>query len=391
MSAKTVGLIEAQRISAVLEEAVERLSVLQTITPDLLAHRDELAQTVGDEISRIIEDQRSLERRYEQLIAQRSQLKSLSNKSKYKENQAQIEEIARELRQSTKVLCRNLKENPNIAENLMKIQSERSSLQNLFSKTMRELKDLHYTALANSVDQEREDQRNLMETMQKEKEATAAVKSLQKELQEEKKEREREVSKSNEQIAKLKEDLHELRRKTASTSKYLRDEVQAQGRATQRHHKQIEDQLEEELNKLKKKVELETRVNNQIEEFLKRKQEKLQTKISTWNGNYEKDIEEKERNLENLRMVQANDSAKLKDTSKKYQDVSGQLAAERRMAMDRLEAIELDAKMHMAATKIQALWKGYRLRKQMADKKKKGKKSGSRGKSAGKKGRVVNG
>eukprot|EP00002_Diphylleia_rotans_P018513 TRINITY_DN3582_c0_g1_i5.p3 TRINITY_DN3582_c0_g1~~TRINITY_DN3582_c0_g1_i5.p3 ORF type:complete len:118 (+),score=37.66 TRINITY_DN3582_c0_g1_i5:361-714(+) len=105
---------------------------------------------------------------------------------------------------------------------------------------------------------------------------------------------------------------------------------------------------------------------------------------------YEKDIEEKERNLENLRMVQANDSAKLKDTSKKYQDVSGQLAAERRMAMDRLEAIELDAKMHMAATKIQALWKGYRLRKQMADKKKKGKKSGSRGKSAGKKGRVVN-
>eukprot|EP00002_Diphylleia_rotans_P018512 TRINITY_DN3582_c0_g1_i4.p1 TRINITY_DN3582_c0_g1~~TRINITY_DN3582_c0_g1_i4.p1 ORF type:complete len:190 (+),score=52.81 TRINITY_DN3582_c0_g1_i4:83-652(+) len=187
MSAKTVGLIEAQRISAVLEEAVERLSVLQTITPDLLAHRDELAQTVGDEISRIIEDQRSLERRYEQLIAQRSQLKSLSNKSKYKENQAQIEEIARELRQSTKVLCRNLKENPNIAENLMKIQSERSSLQNLFSKTMRELKDLHYTALANSVDQEREDQRNLMETMQKEKEATAAVKSLQKELQEEKK------------------------------------------------------------------------------------------------------------------------------------------------------------------------------------------------------------
>ena len=41
----------------------------------MMAHRDELSQTIGDEITRIIEEQRELERRYEELITQRISLK----------------------------------------------------------------------------------------------------------------------------------------------------------------------------------------------------------------------------------------------------------------------------------------------------------------------------
>ena len=46
-----------------------------SITPDVLQHRDELSQFVGDEISRIIQEQRQLETKYEELIAQRGTLK----------------------------------------------------------------------------------------------------------------------------------------------------------------------------------------------------------------------------------------------------------------------------------------------------------------------------
>ena len=111
-------------------------------------------------MSRIIAEQRKLEERFESLIQQRSLLKKSSNKKKYKENQAslcsphcsspgrsaqasrsppppraliapfpvaqeEIQEVARALKLSTKVLCRNLKDNPNVAENLMKLQSVR--------------------------------------------------------------------------------------------------------------------------------------------------------------------------------------------------------------------------------------------------------------------------
>ena len=116
--------IMAQRSLAVIEDCLEKLAFLGSITPDVLAHRDELSQFVGDEISRIIDEQRRLEHRYEELIAQRGILKGLSNKSKYKQNRIEIQDVSRALRESTKNLCRNLKDNPNISGNLMKIQKE---------------------------------------------------------------------------------------------------------------------------------------------------------------------------------------------------------------------------------------------------------------------------
>ena len=46
-----------------------------SITPDLLQHRDELSKFIGDEIARTMVEQKSLERRYEELIEQRAAMK----------------------------------------------------------------------------------------------------------------------------------------------------------------------------------------------------------------------------------------------------------------------------------------------------------------------------
>ena len=40
----SLTVIEAARISAIVEEALEKLSFLASITPDVMAHRDELSQ-----------------------------------------------------------------------------------------------------------------------------------------------------------------------------------------------------------------------------------------------------------------------------------------------------------------------------------------------------------
>ena len=39
----SLTVIEAARISAIVEEALEKLSFLASITPDVMAHRDELS------------------------------------------------------------------------------------------------------------------------------------------------------------------------------------------------------------------------------------------------------------------------------------------------------------------------------------------------------------
>mmetsp|Transcript_17383 Transcript_17383/g.54281 ORF Transcript_17383/g.54281 Transcript_17383/m.54281 type:complete len:141 (-) Transcript_17383:835-1257(-) len=123
-----LSFVESRRVAAVIEETVDKLNFLDSITPDVLQHRDELSKFVGDEISRIISEQRQLEQRYECLINQRGTLKGLTNKSKYKEVQSEIQDVSRALRESTKNLCRHLKDNPNISGNLFKIQQERLDL-----------------------------------------------------------------------------------------------------------------------------------------------------------------------------------------------------------------------------------------------------------------------
>jgi hypothetical protein len=114
--------VEGQRIVAILSEALEKLNVLEAMAPEITgSSKDQSSQLVNDEISRIIEEQHILQARYEELIAHRSQLRNVSNKAKYKEIQTEIEEIATSLRYATKVLCRNLKENPNAVDNIRKV------------------------------------------------------------------------------------------------------------------------------------------------------------------------------------------------------------------------------------------------------------------------------
>jgi len=92
---------------------------INSITPHVLQHRDELSKFIGDEISKTMSEQKLLEARYEELIEQRAAMKGISNKNKYKEVQEEIQEeiqdVSRALRESTNNLVRSLKENPNVS------------------------------------------------------------------------------------------------------------------------------------------------------------------------------------------------------------------------------------------------------------------------------------
>lgn len=96
-------------MAAILEDALEKLSFLSAITPDVLMHRDEVAELTSGEIARLISEQRSLEAKYEDLVAQRAQLKGAGNKSRFKDLQSEIQSVSYQIRESMKNLCRSLK------------------------------------------------------------------------------------------------------------------------------------------------------------------------------------------------------------------------------------------------------------------------------------------
>ena len=379
MSTSNLTVIEGARISSIIEEALEKLSFLASITPDVMAHRDELSQIVGDEITRIIQEQRGLELRYEELIAQRSSLKALSNKAKYKENQELIKEVARALRESTKELCRNLKGNPNIAENLSKIQTERSNLQNLLSKTLRELRENSFSTLTTTVEEEKARNDMILEVIAKEKEVSASVKKLQEDLSSERHQHEAEVEERNEIISKLKEELQEVRTKSAIETKYLQKESRARLQSLNRIYGQSTSELDEQIWKVRKQLEIEVLANRESEEFLKRKVVSLQKDAGDWMQRYETDFEELEKEHETLNAQRTEDLVKLNDYTERYTKEMEEKARREEEARIREEMEALrkqeEERNTWAATTVQKLWRGHLARTGGGGKKgKKGKK-----------------
>lgn len=385
--------IESLRACGVLEESLEKLSFLGSITPDILQHREELSQIVGEEISRIIQEQRQLEAKYEKLIAQRTILKGLANKSKFKENQREIQDVSRLLRESTKSLCRNLKENPNFAGNLFKIQQERESLLELLTQTLHEIrKHGTFETLLAFVADGKSTQEKSHDILKKEKEAAEEVKRLTSDLVREKTEHQKEVVEHRNTILQLKEQLLAVKTKTQIDTRYARNEAKAKRASTARLYRQLIEEQEDNIKELKSKCNTENRVHEETTSFLKDRQEQLQTELTEWTAKYQQDTQAKQQQLQALQQQKAINLQRLEIFQRRWQDemVAIQQKEEERKRLLELEALrkeELKAQ-NTAARIIQVAYRAHLVlkeeKKKAAEANKKGGKKGG-GKKKGKK------
>lgn len=272
--------------------------LIYSITPDILQHRDELSKFIGDEIARTLQEQKSLERRYEYLIEQRAAMKGMVNKIKYKEIQDEIQEVSRALRESTNNLVRSLKENPNISGNLIKVQRDRNELQDILVRCIQELRDKgKYQTITFKVDEENHAKINFQQLKSREKQLRETVAKLQETLNEEQKAFQQTTTEQKQAILQLKEELMTIKGSTSTDAKFRRKESMASVSAIWREYKHKEHQLELRVKQLEEKLHIENIVNNETKEFLTRKLHALQDNIAQWEGKYDNEIGEIDGNI----------------------------------------------------------------------------------------------
>lgn len=313
--------IEAFRAQVLLEEALNKLNFLHSVSSSASGAGDELTQHMGVEISRIIQEQRELERKYETLIAQRGQLKGLVNKAKFVETQKDIQDVAHRLKESNRSLCRNLKENPNVQGNLEKMKAERAQVQEWLEETKSELVEHSFANLVSKVDAERREQERLSEVKKKEKEATANVKQLEAELQRENADHERETKLANQEIKELKEDLQ--RNKTISEIEFKFEEkkLRAREQALLRIHTQKEKKLNEEFERLQTGQLMEQTVHERAHDFLEQRLRLLQEDKEKWTRDSENEVNDRQVELDMLNNRREQNQQGLDELEKKrYQE-----------------------------------------------------------------------
>jgi len=378
--------LDAIHISAVLEDCVDQLAILGHIMPPTLEGKPDAAQIVDDELGQILQDQRDLESRYEVLMSNRDDPNS-NHKSQLRVMDDSLPSVARSLRDSTNALNRSFRQNPLTNDSLSKIQADRKFLQEVMEETLSEVVGSRsFDSLVKAVNTEKEKKAGLQQTILKEEESRRLVKTLQRQLGDVKKEKESEIQQRNEMIAHLKDQLQEMKAKTSMEGKYIKKDAEVRVSCTQKRCQQGENALKEDLETLRYKIDEEARVNSEIETYLRQHHQILEDKVEYWMNKYDRDVEQKQHELDVLKASKANDLAKLQELTQKYSDyekvvIEDRVAKEqaRRKAEQELEELK-------AATKLQSWWRGTMVRKQLGPYSKKKKKKGKKGKKSGKKG-----
>jgi len=335
---------------------------------------------VGDEISQLIDEQKAEEQRYEQLIQQRGHLKGLANKAEYKNVQDNIAKVAKKLQEKTIALCRNLKDSPNIAENLGKIQMERNALLMLLKRTLSDLQDQHYQTLMTSVEEDRRRSEALRLTEQQEEKASQDYKRLLEELAQERVKHEEEKRVKQEEIVAKKKELNAKRQQFAFDLTYEKKKTEAELQCQKLRFELEEAGLREKLDTIEQRLAVEDRVHEENVGFLERKQKDTQELLVRWHQKLEKDqaeaslqVDRVANELVTLDSKRNGLQEKVTKEEKEKKDTEDAEAAAKQMREQK--ALEDAAKRAVSILRIQHWWH----RKKNPPKKKKGKK-GKKGK-----------
>ncbi|KAG8445007.1 hypothetical protein GDO86_009956 [Hymenochirus boettgeri] len=378
-----LSMLDMLRVSTVLEDSLDQLSILGYIMPVAYHGRSDI---VGNEIGDILKFQRSLEGRFEDLMGKRIEIQtgSPSVSKKLFELNKEVEETSGNLKISNKQFIRAVKQSPLTSDNLKKIQAERQFAADVIGKMIIELEASgSFNSLKQAVAMQKEKKNNFYDAISREEEGRRKIKLIQKQLQEVKNEKEEEMQGRSELIAYLKDQLQNMKAKTSMEGKYVKKDTDLQIFQTQTKCNTAETNLQFELKRIKEKMDEETRVHMEIENFLRQHQQELEEKLEYWMEKYDKDTEEKQAELNSLKASRAQDLTLLQESATKCKEFE-KIIIEDRLEKERTQRQKIQEKNELAsAIKLQAWWRGMMVRKGLGvHKKTKGKNDKNKGKKS---------
>ena len=386
---------ETHRVIAALEKAIERLQLLTLLDergPEAVAAAASQEEQRG--VGGILEDQKTLEARYERLI-------EVTQKKKHnpadplldptcfahvrnKEEEAQLAElsdVSSRLKDQSKLLCRQLKDNPNDADNWAKIVKERADLVLSLKAVVVELQtsslanDAHdsaahgahqhgsYENFALKVKEEETTSQWAAALVKKEQDTNNNVKAMQQQVKEERQKKEEMLEKCHTKIAELKTDLRSLKQRVKEQKDKLKAENDAQAQAQAREAAEKQRVRDEALGRLGQFIQSEHVVMEDTVRHTSTKLEHLEELSKRWGEKKQKtldDIGAKKHRAETdrasvLSQLDAEEEA-LEDQKEKKAMRDSEKARDNE---DREARESLKLQQYNARTKLQAAIKGF--------------------------------
>lgn len=342
----TLSLLDVLRVSAIMEDIIDQLSILGYIIPVQYERRQSLSQKTSHEGAPLVPSTPKISA---SLIAKDKPVVSDSKQ------RGQDFFFKKATKQTTMTL-----------ETMKKIQNDRQYFSDVIANAMMEMQACgSFSSLLEALGKERDAKMNFHDVITREEKGRKQIKSLQKQLVDVKRERQMQVQNGNEYIAHLRDQLQEVKAKTNLENLYMKRNTELQVSQTQKKCNRAEELLLEEIEKLRLKTEEENRVHMEIEVFLKNQQQKLEEKLEFWMEKFDKDTEAKQNELNALKAAKASDLAHLQDLAKmirEYEQVIIEDRLEKEKTRKKLEQDDLELR---SIVKLQAWWRGTVVRREI--------------------------
>ncbi|XP_057283094.1 dynein regulatory complex protein 9 isoform X3 [Pezoporus wallicus] len=339
----------------------------------------------------IVEALKELDSNYQESANQgsRETITSMSLKSiEHKQQLGKTEEL-----KSTHLLSNRAVKNSALSiESLRKIQADRQYASDVITATMKRMQESGtFNSLTEANEREEAKKSKFHDVLIREQEGKKQIKSLEKQLQYVKKQTETELKSRDAMILNLKDELQEIKAKVSMESSYVKKSTDLQVHETQKRCNNAEDILDKEIQKLKSKTDEETRVHTEIEDFLRQNHKKVEEKLEFWVDKYENDTDAKDKELDALKALKANNLEILQGLAKECQTFEKTIITDRAEKDAKRKQIEQGALQLKSTLKLQSWWRGTMVRKNLGPYqglKKKMEKKKSDHKEKGKKGKA---
>ncbi|XP_061308219.1 dynein regulatory complex protein 9 isoform X2 [Pezoporus flaviventris] len=312
--------LEALLFTDVLETCVDQLSILGYIMPvSYEGQKTDLGHSGIQEMKEIVEALKELDSNYQESANQgsRETITSMSLKSiEHKQQLGKTEEL-----KSTHLLSNRAVKNSALSiESLRKIQADRQYASDVITATMKRMQESGtFNSLTEANEREEAKKSKFHDVLIREQEGKKQIKSLEKQLQYVKKQTETELKSRDAMILNLKDELQEIKAKVSMERSYVKKSTDLQVHETQKRCNNAEDILDKEIQKLKSKTDEETRVHTEIEDFLRQNHKKVEEKLEFWVDKYENDTDAKDKELDALKALKANNLEILQGLAKELQ------------------------------------------------------------------------
>lgn len=373
--------VEAKRIMAILSEMLSKLDLISRVPTLHLPDSDGLRDSLGLDVLQLLEEQMLLEQQYEWVSG--AQMGSIPPAGA---DMPDFETLDDELRHSTRVVCRMLKEAPGIITQLNAAgmhptndafpDGTVTTSMRRFLTGFNELKEQTYVRMCTSVEEEKAKADWFADVSAREERASQQLRQLQKEIRNEKADREKDVSVRDGQIRKLRSELDGIENSTLAKIAEIEAEAKAQDDADRQAFTDRQTALQAELTKLKSDLAAKRKENKDSEDALRKKKVKNESEVEQWIAKYDSDVGDKHAELNSLKAVYADEQKEMARLETYFAEVTAdrelKLVEERKLAAVRARELAQHQALETAATYVQKIWRG-RSQRRALDKAKSGK------------------